>query len=342
MLARPPRPIPLPRVSRADAERARQMSVQRAVLDLPNVKGFSLRMVSSDDDIPEPDDLIAVDATLDGAPFRVALSQKLVAELVGSLGVTSPIAELPADIAAMLLEAATASLLLPLEQTIGHSLSLRAVRGPTSPVGIALLLVAPDRVWPMTVSGDPAIMERLLGQWPIAGRDVSWLPMPARPRIGLTTLALPVLRSLRPGDVVVLQTWLGPADNAGPGPALNTMLVVSETFSAQAVVHGTTAELVEPVSPVQREWLMSGADTDPEEFETDLDDVPVRLAFDLGHLDMPLGEMRQLGAGMVLELGRMAADYVDISANGRRIGRGELVELDGQMGVRIIRIFARE
>ncbi|MFC4275306.1 type III secretion system cytoplasmic ring protein SctQ [Achromobacter aloeverae] len=68
-----------------------------------------------------------------------------------------------------------------------------------------------------------------------------------------------------------------------------------------------------------------------------LDAIPVRLGFDLGARGMPLGEVRRLRPGQTLVLDReVAAAPVAIRANGRCIGHGELVDIDGRLGVRII------
>ena len=72
----------------------------------------------------------------------------------------------------------------------------------------------------------------------------------------------------------------------------------------------------------------------------DLDDLPVKIVFELGRLDMSLGEIRRLERGALLPLARPLGESVDIVANGRRIGRGTLVQIGDSLGVRIVGLFS--
>lgn len=73
--------------------------------------------------------------------------------------------------------------------------------------------------------------------------------------------------------------------------------------------------------------------------EAELDDIPVKMLFELGHIELSLAEVRQLAPGALIPLPRPLEESVDISANGRRIGRGSLVRIGDNLGVRITRLF---
>jgi type III secretion protein Q len=107
------------------------------------------------------------------------------------------------------------------------------------------------------------------------------------------------------------------------------------------MIEGDQITLAQELERQGGNWLMS-EDGEESGGDGDIDDLPVRLAFDVGRLDIPLGQMKQLAAGAVLELGRAATGVVTISANGNRIGRGELVDVDGSLGVRIINLFSHD
>ena len=82
----------------------------------------------------------------------------------------------------------------------------------------------------------------------------------------------------------------------------------------------------------------AGADGDGEgqEARVDFGLVPVRLGFDLGERLITLDRLRTLAPGEVFELDRPVADgCVRIRANGMDVGLGELVEVDGNIGVRL-------
>lgn len=68
------------------------------------------------------------------------------------------------------------------------------------------------------------------------------------------------------------------------------------------------------------------------------DDVPVKLAAVLGNKNLVLKDLLKLKVGQTIDLERPANEFVDLTANGKLVARGELVEIDGKMGVRIIKM----
>ncbi len=88
-------------------------------------------------------------------------------------------------------------------------------------------------------------------------------------------------------------------------------------------------------------------ETVPVESATALDafefapDVPVHIVAVLAKKTISLKDLFELRLGSVLDLARPPSEYVDLVANGKLIGRGELVELDGKLGVRIINLRTR-
>lgn len=67
--------------------------------------------------------------------------------------------------------------------------------------------------------------------------------------------------------------------------------------------------------------------------------VPVQLSFDLGHKNMSFNEVKQLRPGYVLDLPGTLPEVVQILAQNKQIGTGELVEIDGRIGIRILSLF---
>lgn len=78
-----------------------------------------------------------------------------------------------------------------------------------------------------------------------------------------------------------------------------------------------------------------GAQGEPLLAPEAIDDVPIRLDFDLGEVELTVGELRTLVAGHCFDLAKLPEKAVGIRVNGRRIGAGEIVEIDGRLGVRI-------
>ena len=69
--------------------------------------------------------------------------------------------------------------------------------------------------------------------------------------------------------------------------------------------------------------------------DSDLDEVAITLAFELGTVSLQLGEVRTLGRGAVLQLSEGSPASVAIVAGGRTLGRGEIVDVEGQLGIRV-------
>ena len=65
------------------------------------------------------------------------------------------------------------------------------------------------------------------------------------------------------------------------------------------------------------------------------DDLEIRLDFDLGHLTLPLRELRTIQPGYSFELDRPDPQPVRILAGSQVIGYGELVQIDDRLGVRV-------
>ena len=69
----------------------------------------------------------------------------------------------------------------------------------------------------------------------------------------------------------------------------------------------------------------------------DTDVLPVQLVFLAGETEVALRELRQITPGYVFDLERPVDRHVEVRANGRRIGIGELVEIDRRVGVRVLK-----
>lgn len=87
------------------------------------------------------------------------------------------------------------------------------------------------------------------------------------------------------------------------------------------------------------EWSMG----DPTEFsDPDVDDLPVRIVFEAGRVELSLGELQRLAPGALVPLDRPVDEPLDIMANGRRLGRGMLVQIGESLGVRIVSLAGNE
>lgn len=67
-------------------------------------------------------------------------------------------------------------------------------------------------------------------------------------------------------------------------------------------------------------------------------DVPIQVVVVLGRKGVTMKDLMDLRPGEVVTLDKVPNEAVDLVASGRIVAKGELVEVDGRLGVRIIKI----
>ena len=83
-------------------------------------------------------------------------------------------------------------------------------------------------------------------------------------------------------------------------------------------------------------YVEGGDDAPTPEAASLLDDVTVAMVVELGRVMVSAADVMGLRPGQVIELSRAPGEPVDLVVDGKRIGKGELVEIDGELGVRIL------
>ncbi len=295
-----------------------------------------------------PPDAAGIAIALRFGPGRLVLQvPALLVEQALAEAAGLPAAELEPELAALLLEAVAAELLPGLEVAAGVPIAVESV-GAAAPAftpvfrctvafrhgfaETALHLAADDAARPA--------LRRLIDAAPAVPAPCAGLPVPLAIRIGAVRLALAELQGIAPGDVVFPDV----ACRAGEA------LVVygegrGEAWSHTAKHDRGAVTVTGPPRPLALQdgggWM---ADSDSEALPPAerLGELPVTLVFELGRSELPLAAVQGLAPGMVIPLGRDPGEAVDIVANGRRIGRGEIVRVEDELGVRVVRLFADE
>ena len=70
------------------------------------------------------------------------------------------------------------------------------------------------------------------------------------------------------------------------------------------------------------------------------DDLRIALTIVVGEVELSVRELLALGPGQTVALGRPVGGAVELRAGGRLVGRGELVVVDGDLGVRLIEVLS--
>lgn len=79
----------------------------------------------------------------------------------------------------------------------------------------------------------------------------------------------------------------------------------------------------------------------PDDERKNLDlllDVPLSVTVELGRVRMPVRQLLALGAGAVIELGKLAGEPLDVLINGKPVARGEAVMVNERFGVRLTEV----
>jgi flagellar motor switch protein FliM len=66
-----------------------------------------------------------------------------------------------------------------------------------------------------------------------------------------------------------------------------------------------------------------------------LGDIPLQISVELGRVAVTAEDVVALRVGQVIDLNRVPGEPLDLSVNGKVVARGELVEVEGQLGVRV-------
>lgn len=94
------------------------------------------------------------------------------------------------------------------------------------------------------------------------------------------------------------------------------------------------------VSPVDLPQMESSAQPGAAQQNKDMNlsmilDIPVDIHVELGQARMNIRNILNFSEGTVIELERVAGDPVDIVVNGKFIGKGEVIVVDENFGIRV-------
>jgi type III secretion protein Q len=339
------RPLVLPRLNRNEAQ-ARNLLAQRAQRCAVTLGGqpWTLNL--------EPwthgasmSGALAADWLLQwqwaGAPFDLRLPASVCQTWMAAAYPTLDLPDLPEAFVVSALESALSDLMADPQllqrgpmQLIG--LQRQAPTPRVLPHNFGFILSAGGGEGSPTVHGALStdalglmMMASLVMQLPEQSNDLdeAALPITLRVEIGTSVLTTDELLGLAPGDTVMIQAhwpgqdgsvWMG-WDRVGFRAQWNQdQLVVTHLLESRGLL-----------MPADNNNAPVG---DPS---VNLQAIPVRLSFDLGERVLTLGELKALQVGQSFDLARPLSQAVHIRVNGALVGTGELVEIDGQVGVTI-------
>ncbi|WP_434626734.1 YscQ/HrcQ family type III secretion apparatus protein [Chromobacterium sp. CV08] len=160
----------------------------------------------------------------------------------------------------------------------------------------------------------PVWLERAPEPLPDAGADaLDGLPLPLSFIVGASDISLALLATVRAGDVLLIA-------ETGADVRCNGRLV----GHYRCIEEGIVMEWRNEEEAAQEQRPLEG-----------LGRLPVRLEFVLQQSSVTLDELRRLCEGGLLPLMPDAERRVEVRANGALLGSGELVQMDGRLGVEL-------
>lgn len=141
------------------------------------------------------------------------------------------------------------------------------------------------------------------------------------------------------GDVVLLDHF-GPRPVTG-GPVwlrLGGGVFPGHLDGAGVTVIGSFYLRAQAMADQQTDEPASASDVAETVNESLLRELPVQVTCEIGRVTLSAKEVLELRPGAVLPVGRPLAGPVDLTAGGRVLARGELVDVEGEIGVRITEI----
>lgn len=325
-------------VARAEALATRAASCLLASLplawqlDLPPLGGARVEPVGV---APVPDDALALPIRRDGLPGRLCVPAPLAARWVdraiSGRELFAPVRALgPAERGVLI------ALLAPLLDPSGWSFALGAA-APLPQPGVVLRVQAAGGgggVW-LQASG--------AGRAPHSERARE-LTVEVRVRLAATTISTQALVDLAAGDVVVFDgvtaEWLATGEPAD-------VRLAAGAFRADARLDAdgglTVARGWRPSSPTahttRKDVTMDAEKTDPA--AATLAAAPVEVVAELGRITLRGDEVLGLAPGVVLGLRVDRASAVSLRIAGEPWVEGELVNVEGELGVRVTRLVPR-
>ncbi|MBV9949174.1 MAG: FliM/FliN family flagellar motor switch protein, partial [Myxococcales bacterium] len=122
------------------------------------------------------------------------------------------------------------------------------------------------------------------------------------------------------------RTFSGPVLLAAPLSSVGVRAELRD--EGTLVMRGGT----EPISPAEA----AAMDEDKQAVVAALGDVPVVIRVEIGEATMTARDWASLGRGDVVPLGRRVGEPVVLRAGGVPLATGELVDLDGEVAVRVL------
>ncbi|HEY4318354.1 MAG TPA: type III secretion system cytoplasmic ring protein SctQ [Herbaspirillum sp.] len=219
---------------------------------------------------------------------------------------------------------------------------------------------------PALLSALPRMCHGLSSGSPALPRHLLDLPLPLRCEVGQIAVPCATLKALRLGDILFFDSHSEDLDDPS-GIAMQLthrgcmllrtrlhspdLMVVTETdmndrksFFYDDLLEESELDLLGAANShdfeedTSLETAAAGSTQSDRGGRDSLSQLPLQLVFDIGDCEMRLCELQALQVGSVIPLAASKTEMVRVRVNGRVVASGELVEIDGKIGVMLARL----
>ncbi|WP_419658336.1 type III secretion system protein YscQ/HrcQ [Desulfosarcina variabilis str. Montpellier] len=156
------------------------------------------------------------------------------------------------------------------------------------------------------------------------------IPLKVNFEIGYTLMSIEEIDGIELNDIILIDNRLSPQKSHVIVNMGDLIIFDGHNNPAGKIVLGNKA--------IQR----IGEDMEKEEnkprrlAEPLIGDIPVKLTFKVGETQITFAELMDLQPGYIFEMNNGLEKPVEIKANGKSVGMGELVEIGDRLGVRVL------
>ncbi|WP_240545088.1 FliM/FliN family flagellar motor switch protein [Sinorhizobium fredii] len=270
------------------------------------------------------------------APGRWLIPAATLDRFSASLGVRGSLANLTVLQRDILLEEVLAPILDELERRIGEPLRLGPPHAAADyPIKLSWTIDSGDLPLPAELQlSDVAALKigKAFGsRTSLLNEFTGDLVRPIQLCAGTQRLTVGEFKGLRPGDIVLCEQ--SQADE--PFAVLGNHLVAPLRRSEAGLVFASGWQ------PLKSSWEFSAMSKQQPPSSGELEplaDLPIELVFEIGRAEFPLKEIARMGEGTVLHASPSLSSPVSILANGRLVGKGELIRIGEGLGIRVVRL----
>ncbi|MBS0629843.1 MAG: type III secretion system cytoplasmic ring protein SctQ [Verrucomicrobia bacterium] len=178
------------------------------------------------------------------------------------------------------------------------------------------------------------------------------IPLPLQVEIGTTSLSASEWKKLRQGDLLLLDRCSYDLNHhrgngsltLGTTPLFDIRIKENEVKILEYALFLEETPMTnnedEDLSRMDEEKHLWSADENEEKTEELLSSkkIPLTIVVEAGRLHMPLDQVTKLKPGNVLDLKLAPLPNVHLTIGGKRVAKGELVQLGDALGVRILQL----